>query len=73
VTYGVQTRLAGAKETPERWEGLVVNDDDKYRYCPPWSNAEIIHDETWTGLDTECLSWNTLVQWRIEDEAAGGD
>jgi hypothetical protein len=53
--------------------GLGVNDDDKYRYCPPWSNAEISHDDTWTGLDAECRSLNSLGEWRTEDEAAGGD
>jgi hypothetical protein len=53
--------------------GLGVNDDDKYRYCPPWSNAEISHDDTWTGLAAECRSLNSLGEWRTEDEAAGGD
>lgn len=50
-----------------------MDDDDKYRYCPPWANAEIIDDDAWVGLDAECLSWNSLVEWRTKDEATDGD
>jgi hypothetical protein len=52
-----------------------VNDDDKYRYNPPWANAEIReieHLDVWFGLDADCLS-KKLVEFRAEDEAASGD
>lgn len=47
--------------------------DDRYRYCPPWANAEIIDEDTWVGLDAECLRWSSLMEWRTNDEAADGD
>lgn len=55
---------------------LVVDEDDKYRYCPPWANAEITDDDTWFGRDAECRRWSSLVEWLewwTEDEAADGD
>lgn len=50
-----------------------MDDNDKYRYCPPWANAEITDDDTWVGLDAECVTWNFLLEWRTTDEAADGD